>query len=217
MVGRPKRNPGVLRKLKVHEFWWTVIFNRIRFGMRNGDDSVPEFDTPARKWRYLPKNKLWLNIETRRRFWARDWDDYAEEVEKDFTENVVAASPRDLPPEPELWRVLTSVRTRPADLLAICRRSQYLGGFHLNVLTRCAKEFCHSKLDVRYPRAGLAKGSKHRPSSEDRRTTYLARVMAGLSLRKPLAPATAVDLIRRMKHGTDCACWQCCLRGDDAS
>jgi hypothetical protein len=208
MAGRPKRNPAVMQALIAHEFWWAVIFARIRFGMRDGDDSMPD-PKRATKWRYLPKSKLWLNVETKRQFWAKDWETNAKEIETDFDENVVTAEPRDLPPEPNVWRALTSLRTKPAELRRICKQSQYLTGFYLSVLVSHATKFCDSKRGKRYPHAGLMVRGQRRPSSEDKRADYLARVMAGLSLRKPLSPATAVDLLRRLKHDKGCGCLRC--------
>jgi hypothetical protein len=94
----------------------------------------------------------------------------------------------------------------------VCRRakqSQYLGGLYLNVLLNHVREFCFSKRNSRYPRAGLRRRSQNRPSSENKRGDYLARVMAGLSLPKPLSCATADDLLRKFKHTTNCSCWHC--------
>jgi hypothetical protein len=191
-----------------HEFWWTIIFARIRFGMRGGDDSIPDANR-ARKWRYLPDSRRWVNVESRRTFSAKDYELRAHEVEEDFTKNVVMAPPRDLPAEPEFWKVLTNLRTKPTELCRMARQSQYLGWPYLNVLLRHAREFCYSKRDRRYPRAGLLRRSQNRLSSEDKRADYFARVMAGLSLRKPLSGATAVDLLRKFKHSQNCFCWHC--------
>jgi hypothetical protein len=192
-----------------------VIFARIRYGQRGGDDSIPDLKEAAVKWRYLPKSNLWLNTRSGRRFWAKDYAEHAKELDLDFTENVVRARPRDLPSEPEVWKVLTARHTKPEAVRRICKQSQYLGARYRNVVLNHAKEFCYSKSSKRYPCAGLTKGSKPRPSSEDKRADYFARVRAGLSLRKPLAPATAVDLLRKMKHGRRYVCWRCQLRRQD--
>jgi hypothetical protein len=212
LAGRPKRDRAVLRELIQHEFWWAVIFARIRYGQRGGDDSIPDLKEAALKWRYLPNSKLWLNTSSKRLFSAKDLAEHAKELDEDFTQNVVRARPRDLPNEPEVWKALTGLHTKPAEVRRICKQSQYLTRFYLNVLLSHAKEFCNSKCNKRYPCAGLTKGSKPRPSSEDKRADYFARVMAGLSLRKPLAPATAVDLLRKMNHGRRCVCWRCQVR-----
>ena len=58
-----------------------------------------------------------------------------------------------------------------------------------------------------------------RPSSEDKRADYLARVLAGLSLGKDpsLSCATADrllrDLHRKARHGKGCPCWRCAVKG----
>ncbi len=178
--------------------------------MPGGDDGIPD-PIKSPKWRYLPTSKLWVNTDTHRKFPAKDYDLRANEIEQDFKDNVVAAKPRDLPPEPEFWKALTSLRTTPSALCRLAKQSQFLGGFYLNVFLSHAKEFCQSKQDVRYPRAGLRKRSRMRPTSEDKRADYFARAMAGLSLRKVLSPATTVDLLRKLKHGKGCPCWQCRL------
>lgn len=180
----------------------------MRYGQPGGDDSMPDPKT-AIKWRYLPKNKLWLNTETRKRFWGSDFEAHAKEIEEDFTENVVLARPRDLPNEPAVWKALTELHTKPAEVCSLCKQSQYVNGYYLNVVLSHAKTICDSKRDQRYPCAGVTRGSQRRPSSEDKRADYLARVMAGLSLRKPLAPATAVDVLRKMRHSKGCGCWRC--------
>jgi hypothetical protein len=183
----------------------------MRYGQPGGDDTMPDPET-ATKWRYLPHSKLWLKRDTRKLFRREDAEAHAKEIEEDFTKNIVLAWPRRLSDEPEVWKGLTELHTQPEEVCRICKQSRYLGRHYLNVVLSNAKTICDSRRDPRYPRAGLVKGSKPRPSSEDRRADYLARVMAGLSLRKPLAPATAVDLLRKIKHPRSCVCWHCCLR-----
>jgi hypothetical protein len=72
------------------------------------------------------------------------------------------------------------------------------------VLYRDAAAFCRAKLDPRYPRRDKRK------SGDYRRLEYLSRVMAGLTVR--LAPSTAVEMLRKMKHLEQCQCWRC-MRG----
>jgi hypothetical protein len=57
-----------------------------------------------------------------------------------------------------------------------------------------AYEFCRAKLDPRYP------ARDERASGDVRRIKYLARVMAGLSLPKPISPSYAVELLRKKKY-----------------
>jgi hypothetical protein len=208
MGGRPKRDPAVLSELLRHEFWWTVVFAQMRYGKPGGDLGTPD-PIKARRWRYIRSGKFWLDTKTGRRVSGWDWDAYAEEIEADFTESVVLALPRDLPAEPDVWSRLAALDAQPAEVRRVAGMSQYLSPSHRQVLVRYAAQFCESKRDERYPCAGLKKGSKPRPSSQDKRAEYLARVMAGLSLCEPMAPATAVDLLRKWKHGKRCPCLFC--------
>jgi len=126
--------------------------------------------------------------------------------------------------EPHLWEALKKANNA-AQVRRICRRSKYwlkwefegeINGkhFYSRVPSYCpkalydkAEKFCEAKLSDRYP------GSSERPSSDDKRIEYLARVMAGLSLKSPIAPATAVDVLRKMKHTEQCLCWRCIAVG----
>lgn len=71
------------------------------------------------------------------------------------------------------------------------------------VLYRDAEKFCRAKLGPRYPRRD------ERESGDYRRIEYLARVMSGLTLR--LAPSTAVEVLRKIKHTEQCTCWRCLM------
>lgn len=59
----------------------------------------------------------------------------------------------------------------------------------VSVLYDHADKFCTAKFDAQYPR-----GSTRR--SDDRRIEYFARVLAGLSLRRPLRPSYADKILR---------------------
>jgi hypothetical protein len=72
------------------------------------------------------------------------------------------------------------------------------------VLYSNAAKFCLAKLYPRYPRRD------QRRSSDYRRIEYFARVMAGLTLK--LAPSTAVERLRKMKHAEQCRCWRCLIQ-----
>jgi hypothetical protein len=91
----------------------------------------------------------------------------------------------------------------------ICRRSNCwlkfrwdLGKGHFQeIFSPCpralydyAEEFCHAKLDRSYP------ARDRRPSGDYRRIRYFARVMAGLSLPKPIKPSYALKLFRNRKR-----------------
>ena len=115
-----------------------------------------------------------------------------------------------IPPERHLWEALKRARTA-ADVRRICRRSRYwlmwewtgeLNGKRWycrspylcpSALYDQAEEFCQAKESTRYPKSS-------RPSSDDKKLVYFARIMAALSLRKPISPATAEDLLRRKRR-----------------
>jgi hypothetical protein len=69
-----------------------------------------------------------------------------------------------------------------------------------------AAEFCRAKLDPRYPERDK------RDSGDYRRSEYLARALAGLSLLKPISTSYSVELLRKLKHLESCECWRCQYR-----
>lgn len=122
-----------------------------------------------------------------------------------------------IPSERQLWEALKRASTA-AQVRRICSRSKIWlkprlefpnGGFiehwpWRRVLYRDAEKFCRAKLDPRYP------SRDQRKSGDYRRVEYFARVMAGLTIR--LAPSTAVDMLRRIRHTDKCMCWRCTLQ-----
>jgi len=174
--------------------------------MIGGDDSIP-----VKKLDALNQ----MNAEIRRKSPGSRLFDERE---------IMFDPPEDLPAEPHVWDVLSRPKTTPAEIRRLCQTSIYLIG-PLNpwgrILHKYAREFCDSKdprrKDMRYPGARV-KRSMLRPSSEDKRADYLARILAGFSLGKdpPLSPATADrllrDLHRKAKHGERCPCWRCVLK-----
>jgi len=122
-----------------------------------------------------------------------------------------------IPSERRLWEALKRARTG-TEVRRICSQSKIWlkpredfpgDGFaeywpFRRVLYRDAAKFCVAKLDPRYP------GNDQRKSVDYRRVEYLARVMAGLTLR--LAPSTAVEMLRKMKHTEQCMCWRCLMQ-----
>ena len=135
------------------------------------------------------------------------------------TQNVILAA---IPAERNLWESLKRARSA-AQVRRICRRSKYWLKFEWSgewngrawnfqtpspyprALYDHAEKFCQAKLGKRYPSGG----KQDRRSSDDKRVEYLARVMAGLSLYPPIAPATAVNLLRKTKHKPGCPCYRC--------
>jgi hypothetical protein len=203
--GRPKRDATILSQLLAWEFQWQITFAVLREGAPNWDASIPNPETVGLKWLRSPGTTLPTEAETK--FWREHYQAHIKEAEAEFNEKIVHAEPRDIPAEPELWKLLSDPRTGPAAVRRACRRSQHYlrrsPGY--TVLYLGAKQFCRAKRDARYPRS-------NRKSSEGKRAEYLARVMAGLSLPKPMRPATAVDLLRKMKHDKHCPCWRCALK-----
>jgi hypothetical protein len=200
--GRPKRDPALLSQLLGCEFQWQIMFAVMREGAPGWDTSIPNPETLGLKWA-RPKARR-FRTEDERRFWRMHADAHIAEEDADYTKKVVLAEPCDIPAEPELWKLLSDPSTGPAAVRRACQRwepylRQRLGNTALHLRS---KEFCRAKRDARYPRS-------NRKSSEDKRVDYLARVMAGLSLPKPIRPATALDLLRKMKHDKHCSCWRC--------
>jgi hypothetical protein len=117
-----------------------------------------------------------------------------------------------IPPERHLWEALKRARTA-AEVRRICCRSRYwlrwewtgeLNGKRWycrspylcpSALYDQAEAFCRAKEYSRYPKSS-------RPSSDDKKLAYFACIMSALSLRKPISPATAEDLLRRLRRST---------------
>jgi len=126
--------------------------------------------------------------------------------------------------ESHLFHALVGATTAP-QVRRICKRSKFWlkfrmdwpGGSFFEDFTACprllydqAEEFCLAKLDPRYP------ARDKRPSGDDRRIEYFARVMAGLSmLPKAYKPSYAVEVLRKIKHKNGCQCWRCKRIGGD--
>lgn len=100
---------------------------------------------------------------------------------------------RGIPPERDLWKKLKQA-VNVEDVQGICRQSQFWlnprksGKPFVETLSTKAGQFLAAKNDRRYP------GSE-RASSEDKRLRYLARAMAGITLKR--SPRTSVDLLAR--------------------
>jgi len=122
-----------------------------------------------------------------------------------------------IPSECQLWEALKRAATA-AQVRRICSQStiwlkprlEFPSGSFFEywpfrrILYRDAEAFCRAKLDPRYP------SRDQRKSGDYRRVEFLARVMAGLTVR--LAPSTAVEMLRKMKHTEQCMCWRCLMQ-----
>lgn len=151
------------------------------------------------------------------------WRDKTQRAEEEFQRLVMGDAPRmtttpTIPAERHIWEALKRARTAAEVRRAYSRskiwlrsRVNYPGGGYWDwswspyprELHRRAEEFCKAKLDRRYPASDM------RPSGDYRRIEYFARVMAGLSLPKPISPSYSVEVLRKLRHLRTCNCWRC--------
>ena len=131
-------------------------------------------------------------------------------VEEDWLARSKAQIQRELRPqvplsEPRIWRALVTAKTA-ADVQKACRESrrwlnpEWQGRPYVQDLSDHAEQFIRAKRDVYYPR---------RDSGDVKRVTFFARAMAGISL--GVSPITAIDRLRKLKHGEKCPCVNCDL------
>jgi hypothetical protein len=235
---RPGPKPPDLDSLLFYELAWTRVFLGLRDGSPATEEQVPGGDGSGmlvkfsgqdeEKLLILRSGKKPLQLRVLKEVATDDkWRGRVQKEEGEFEalitgQKVERVRYPGMPAERNLWEALKRARSA-AQVRRICRRSKHWlkwewkgkrGGkrWYIRSPSACpealsdhAEEFCRAKGNSRYPRS-------KRSSSDDRRIEYLARVMAGLSLVKPIAPATAVDLLRKMKHGRRCACWHCQVR-----
>jgi hypothetical protein len=229
-VGRPRWSNAEL--LLNYEFLWVDTLR----GLRDGN---PEFDTETRTGGSLViersgQHPEWVRVETggkdpriilkpkfittpdEIRHWRIRVETQEDQFEKAVSSPVRIRIPA-FPPERRLWEALKRADT-VTQVRKICGQSKIWLKPRLEfgsdsffeywpfrrVLYREAEKFCRAKLDPRYPRRDKRK------SGDYRRVEYLARVLAGLTLR--LAPSTVVELLRKMKHPARCRCWRCTIR-----
>lgn len=152
----------------------------------------------------------------------RSWRSRVQKEQDQFEEATLNPVPmrvkvEAIPSERRLWEALkradTATQVRriySQSKIWLKPRLEFPGGGFIEywpfrrVLHRDAEAFCRAKLDPRYPRRD------QRKSGDYRRIEYFARVMAGLTLR--LAPSSAVDMLRKMRHTEQCICWRCILQ-----
>jgi hypothetical protein len=213
VAGRPKRDPTVLRQLLWWELQWQITFCGLREGLPGWDTPLPDPKTAGLKWRLQAPHHT--RTEDEKRFWRRHYEAHIQGEDEEFTKKIVLAEPRDLPAEPEIWNALCRPRTSAEEIRRLCRRSRYLrpcpGSPCPTALYHHAEEFRRAKRDERFPGGG----KQNRKSSDEKRIDYLARVLAGLSMPRPMRPATAVDLLRKIKHTRSCTCWRCTVKRNE--
>jgi hypothetical protein len=228
--GRPRRSNVEL--LLNYEYLWVDTLR----GLRDGNPEVetetraggslfikssgqgPEWvhvATPGKKPRIVRQQKFGRTPDEIRHWRARAKKE-EDQFEKDVSSPVRVITPP-IPSERRLWEALKRAGTA-TQVRRICSRSkrwlkprlEFGSGSFMEpwpfrrVLYRDAEKFCRAKFDPRYPR------QDNRKSGDYRRIEYLARVLAGLTLR--LAPSTAVEMLRKMKHPEECECWRCMRR-----
>lgn len=151
------------------------------------------------------------------------WEEKAQAFEDKLNRITMGEEPRKyvspaVPHEKHIWEALLRARTPEQVRRAYSRSKIWLvtreeypsGGFRdwswaplPRGLYRNAAAFCRAKLDPRYP------ARDKRESGDYRRIEFLARVMAGLSLPKPIRPSYSIEVFRRLKHLEGCHCWRC--------
>lgn len=104
--------------------------------------------------------------------------------------------------EPEVWRQLVQAQTAEQVRKACEESKRWLnpkaGRPYVQLLHDKAEQFVRAKKYAYYPR---------RASGDVKRIAFFARVMAGITL--GISPITAVDRLRKMKHGRGCPCVNC--------
>ncbi len=156
----------------------------------------------------------------------KKWKEKAKNIEEMTNRILMGNEPRRefvtaKPDEKHLWEALKKAKTgaqvrkivKNSKIWLIWRMDFPKGGFVdwgwtgvPKALFDHADQFCKAKLDPRYP------GRDKREIGDYWRIEYLARVLAGLSLVKPISPSYSVEVLRRIDHLEQCFCWRCRLQ-----
>ena len=186
------RKPADIRVLVFWEWHWWQAFSYMRDGI-TGEQEIDGGWLPPDDSKY-PVRPAWMTnpgaIHDREK---KARDDYL----SGFRLNVYYSN--GVPAERQLWEALKRARTA-RQVRRICSQSFWRS--RMSLLYERAEEFVIIlKEDPRYPRKAHTK--------DDRRLLYCAQVMAGISCRIP--PATAVDKLRKLRHGNvrSCQCVEC--------
>lgn len=230
-AGRPRKATD--DELLRYEGLWVDTFRGLRDGNPEIVSEVPSVPSmfirrsgPGQEQLYVESSGSPPRIIRQPRFSTtpdelRTWRSLVQKEQDEFESAIHSTVPvRVIAPailsERQLWEALKRARAA-AQVRRICSQSKRWlkprqefpgGGFaeywpFRRILYRDAEAFCRAKLDPRYP------CRDQRDSGDYRRVEYLARVMAGLTLR--LAPSTAVEMLRKMKHAEQCMCWRCLM------
>jgi hypothetical protein len=181
-----------MRALIFWEWHWWQTFALMRDGV-TGEQEIDGGWFPPTDLKY-PVRPAWMTQPGA----IHDWEkkagkEYFSQFEQKFYRSSVVSAER------HLWEALKRARTA-RQARRICSQSFWRS--RMSMLYERAEEFVSAlKEDPRYPRKASTK--------DDRRLLYCAQVMAGISCRIP--PATAVDKLRKLKHGKvrSCQCVEC--------
>jgi hypothetical protein len=230
--GRP--NKATEEELLRYEGLWVDTFRGLRDGNREIETEVPAVPSmfikrsgPGQEQLYIEGSGKRPRIIRQPKFSTTPdeihrWRSLVQKEQDQFEEAIMNPVPVQvpvaaIPSERLLWEALKRANTA-TQVRRICSLSRIWlkprqdfpgGGFAeywpwRRILYRDAAKFCRAKRDLRYP------SRDQRKSGDYRRIEYLARVMAGLTLR--LAPSTAVDILRKIKHSEECICWRCLMQ-----
>lgn len=222
------------------QYWegvWFAQFHALRYGLPEIEEEVTGGGSAMLLKAVKPEGRTFKVLRPGREPFVRnvkataerneiqDWCEQVEDAEREFGrvtrgEKIETVRRAAIPGERDLFDALVRAKTA-AQVRRICKRSKFWlkfrldfpGGRFFEDFSACprllydkAEEFCRAKLDPRYPARDA------RPSGDDRRIEYFARVMAGLSLLpKPYKPSYAVDILRKKKHKRGCPCGRCRL------
>jgi hypothetical protein len=230
--GRPRRSDANL--LLAFEALWVETLRGLRDGSpevetttlagtgmfikRSGEGPEQLYiERAGEKTRVIRQPKFDTTPDEKRRWRSRVQEEQVQFEQATLHPAPVRVRVPAIPSERRLWEALKRAKTSTQVRRIYSRSKVWLkprlefpdGGFiehwpFRRVLYREAERFCRSKLDPRYP------SRDQRKSGDYRRVEYLARVMAGLTVR--LAPTTAVEMLRKMKHQKHCHCWRCLRR-----
>jgi hypothetical protein len=182
-------------KLLIWEREWHWVFDGLVYG-------TPRKSELADSWEPLRPPKL-SNIEELDQERVAEWDAKLHGPEGWVRRSIpVRMGGRDA--EPEVWKQILEAKTAE-QIRSAYRASSFWLNPEANLrpwvrdLEEHAEGFLTSK-SYRYP------GSE-RPSSVEKCVIHFARAMAGIEI--GISPARAIDRIRTMKHGDECACMMC--------
>jgi hypothetical protein len=184
-------------------FWEGLWFREVFSPLRNG---IPGFSVEVLEWprsRRLPKRSANEELNAER---LRCWNKATKEDQRKV--RIVSTHcqfKNSVPAEVHIWNALKQAKT-PEDLRSAYKKSKYWfnpewsGRGYVDRFFKHADLVIKAKNDPRYP-------SSNRPSSDDKRLEFFSAIMAGITEER--SPLTAIDLLRKYKHPSDCSCRTC--------